>query len=314
MSRYCSRCGQPYEPVGRSTGKCRQCQRIYERDKSRHRRERRTRNCVRWQQARAAARRGGGERCRRCGSADRLEVHHIVPLSAGGQPFALSNLITLCSRCHHDVERGRETVVAKARSHPSPGFRETHSRDRLAEHHSQASPEEAQVAADEIVRLLGTPYRDEDGERALGPEDVVIVAPYNADVRCLRQHIPDQRIRIGTVDKFQGQQAPVVFYSMASSSADDVPRGLDFLFSRKPPQRRHLACQVPRAPRLLAAAPRCELPHNRADAARERVVPAGRVREWGRGEVSGAEESRPLKVSIYRRYAENRDRDTERTL
>ena len=42
----------------------------------------------------------------------------------------------------------------------------------------------------------------------------------------------DERIRIGTVDKFQGQQAAVVFYSMASSSSDDVPRGLDFLFSR----------------------------------------------------------------------------------
>jgi uncharacterized protein len=51
-------------------------------------------------------------------------------------------------------------------------------------------------------------------------------------VRCLRQAIPDHRIRVGTVDKFQGQQAAVVFYSMASSSSEDVPRGLDFLFSR----------------------------------------------------------------------------------
>jgi predicted RecB family nuclease len=98
--------------------------------------------------------------------------------------------------------------------------------------HRQASPEEAEVVAEEISSLLGTPYRDEEGERLLGPSDVVVVSPYNAHVRCLRQHIPDQRIRIGTVDKFQGQQAPVVFYSMASSSGDDVPRGLDFLFSR----------------------------------------------------------------------------------
>jgi uncharacterized protein len=70
------------------------------------------------------------------------------------------------------------------------------------------------------------------GVRTLKPEDFVVVSPYNAHVRCLRQHIPDQRIRIGTVDKFQGQEAAVVFYSMASSSGDDVPRGLDFLFSR----------------------------------------------------------------------------------
>ena len=42
----------------------------------------------------------------------------------------------------------------------------------------------------------------------------------------------DERVRIGTVDRFQGQQAAVVFYSMASSSGEEVPRGLDFLFSR----------------------------------------------------------------------------------
>jgi predicted RecB family nuclease len=94
------------------------------------------------------------------------------------------------------------------------------------------SPEEAEFVRDEIARLLGTPYRDEDSERTLEPHDFIVVAPYNAHVRCLRQYIADERIRIGTVDKFQGQQAAVVFFSMASSSGEDVPRGLDFLFSR----------------------------------------------------------------------------------
>jgi predicted RecB family nuclease len=94
------------------------------------------------------------------------------------------------------------------------------------------SSEEAAFVRDEIERLLGNPYRDEHGERTLVPKDFIVVAPYNAHVRCLRQHIPDERIRIGTVDKFQGQQAAVVFFSMASSSGEDVPRGLDFLFSR----------------------------------------------------------------------------------
>jgi superfamily I DNA and/or RNA helicase len=61
---------------------------------------------------------------------------------------------------------------------------------------------------------------------------LVVVAPYNAHVRRLREQITDPRIRIGTVDKFQGQQAAVVFYSMASSSGDDDPRGLEFLLSR----------------------------------------------------------------------------------
>ena len=94
------------------------------------------------------------------------------------------------------------------------------------------SPEEAAFVRDEIERLLGTPYRDEHGERTLQPADFIVVAPYNAHVRCLRQAIPDEKIRIGTVDKFQGQQAAVVFFSMASSSGEDVPRGLNFLFSR----------------------------------------------------------------------------------
>jgi uncharacterized protein len=73
--------------------------------------------------------------------------------------------------------------------------------------------------------------QDERGERELRHEDVIVVAPYNAQVRCLREKLPIE-IAVGTVDKFQGQQAPVVFYAMGSSSSDDVPRGLDFLFSR----------------------------------------------------------------------------------
>jgi hypothetical protein len=96
----------------------------------------------------------------------------------------------------------------------------------------QGSRQEAKAVAAEIDCLLGTQYRDEHGERKLVPNDFVVVSPYNAHVRCLRQHIPKQAIRIGTVDKFQGQEAAVVFYSMASSSGEDVPRGLDFLFSR----------------------------------------------------------------------------------
>ena len=98
--------------------------------------------------------------------------------------------------------------------------------------HSQASPEEADAVAAEIARLVGTPYVDEHGARELRPDDFVVVSPYNAHVRCLREKIRDERVQIGTVDKFQGQQAPVVFFSMASSSGEDVPRGIDFLFSR----------------------------------------------------------------------------------
>ena len=57
------------------------------------------------------------------------------------------------------------------------------------------------------------------------------MAPYNAQVDRFRAALP-AAVEVGTVDKFQGQQARIVFYSMASSSSEDVPRGLDFLFSR----------------------------------------------------------------------------------
>jgi len=60
-------------------------------------------------------------------------------------------------------------------------------------------------------------------------DDILVVAPFNAHVARLRAALPGG-IRVGTVDKFQGQQAPVVVYSMASSSAADAPRGVDFLF------------------------------------------------------------------------------------
>jgi uncharacterized protein len=59
----------------------------------------------------------------------------------------------------------------------------------------------------------------------------MVVAAYNAQVNLLRSFLPGA-VRVGTVDKFQGQEAPVVLYSMASSSGEDIPRGLEFLLSR----------------------------------------------------------------------------------
>jgi predicted RecB family nuclease len=97
--------------------------------------------------------------------------------------------------------------------------------------HRTAAPEEAEVVAAEIERLLGTAYSEGDMERPLRHDDFIVVAPYNSHVRCLREKLPPA-VRVGTVDKFQGQQATVVFFSMASSSGENVPRGLDFLFSR----------------------------------------------------------------------------------
>jgi uncharacterized protein len=98
---------------------------------------------------------------------------------------------------------------------------------------AQASPEEAEVIRREVELLLaGGTFTNMKGEtRPLTAADILVVAPYNMQVRCLRECLPDG-VDVGTVDRFQGREAPVVFFSMASSSGEDVPRGLEFLFSR----------------------------------------------------------------------------------
>ena len=80
--------------------------------------------------------------------------------------------------------------------------------------------------------------------------------PYNAQVRCLREQL-DARgltdVPVGTVDKFQGQEAAVVFFSMATSSGEEIPRNVEFLYSPQPAQRRRLAGPLPRRARLQPA-------------------------------------------------------------
>jgi uncharacterized protein len=67
--------------------------------------------------------------------------------------------------------------------------------------------------------------------QSLTTEDILVVAPFNAQVSALREALPSGA-RVGTVDKFQGQEAPIVIYSMTSSSAEEAPRGISFLYSR----------------------------------------------------------------------------------
>lgn len=94
------------------------------------------------------------------------------------------------------------------------------------------SPEEAEVIAGLIEDLLRGHYFQTDGTSGtIAPEEIMVVAPYNAQVSCLREHLPDG-VKVGTVDKFQGQEAAVCFFSMATSSGEEIPRNLEFLFSR----------------------------------------------------------------------------------
>ena len=95
-----------------------------------------------------------------------------------------------------------------------------------------ASDEEVEIV-ERIVRQLlgGARWTDANGERAIGDRDILVVAPYNAHVTRLSARLAGTGVRVGTVDKFQGQEAPVVIYSMATSRPEDAPRGMEFLFS-----------------------------------------------------------------------------------
>jgi predicted RecB family nuclease len=100
------------------------------------------------------------------------------------------------------------------------------------EGNQSSSPEEADRVRDLVNEILGsgTSWVDKHGvERLITLQDILIIAPYNAQVFELQNRIAGARI--GTVDKFQGQEAPIVIYSMTTSSYADAPRGMEFLYS-----------------------------------------------------------------------------------
>jgi len=95
---------------------------------------------------------------------------------------------------------------------------------------SQKSEEEGEVIKRYFVQLLGQHFENEHGRRVMTTADILVVSPYNVQVNYLTSILP-AGARVGTVDKFQGQEAPAVIISMATSDAECLPRNLDFLFS-----------------------------------------------------------------------------------
>lgn len=100
------------------------------------------------------------------------------------------------------------------------------------EGNTQASPEEVAVICGVVRSLIGRERTGLDGrvEGLVGPRDILVVAPYNLQVRKLQQALPAD-VRAGTVDKFQGQEAPVVIVSLCASEGHGSPRGLEFLLN-----------------------------------------------------------------------------------
>ncbi|MEL4320257.1 TM0106 family RecB-like putative nuclease [Leifsonia sp. YIM 134122] len=99
------------------------------------------------------------------------------------------------------------------------------------------SPEEAAVVVQLVQSLLGTPWRSSRhaAARPLEQADFIVVTPYNAQLALVREVLDRAelpQVRVGTVDKFQGQEAVIAVVSLAASSAADVPRGMEFLFMK----------------------------------------------------------------------------------
>ena len=124
-----------------------------------------------------------------------------------------------------------------------------------------ASFEEADMVLTLVRRLIeeGAAWIDMDGEeQPLGLEDILIIAPYNAQVFALQERLPGARI--GTVDKFQGQEAPLVIYSMATSAPTDAPHGMEFLYNLN---RLNVATSRARCASVLVASPALSEPECR---------------------------------------------------
>jgi predicted RecB family nuclease len=135
------------------------------------------------------------------------------------------------------------------------------------EGNTNASPEEASEVARLAEMLAGCSWRDQDGAvRLVGCDGILVVTPYNAQIRAIQEALAVRGLSgfgVGTVDKFQGREAPVVIYSMATSSADEAPRGMEFLYDG---HRLNVATSRARALAIIVASPdlirvSCRTPH-----------------------------------------------------
>jgi uncharacterized protein len=121
---------------------------------------------------------------------------------------------------------------------------------------SQSSQEESERIYKIYQSLLRQQWVDTKGKtNQINNEDIIIVAPYNAQIKELKKTL-GEKARIGTVDKFQGQEAAVAIYSMTSSDRENIPRGLDFLFSKN---RLNVGISRAKCLVIIVASPELEL-------------------------------------------------------
>lgn len=158
------------------------------------------------------------------GEADTVPAHHGVLLDVSYR--MRSELTEVVSKLSYD---GRLTAAPVAAERMLDGVEPgvvPMPIEHLGNRHT--SSEEIEAVVELVNDLVGRSWFDADIRRPLTESDVLVVAPYNVHVRELQLALGDG-VRVGTVDKFQGQEAPVVIYSTAVSELEEVPRGIDFL-------------------------------------------------------------------------------------
>jgi len=150
------------------------------------------------------------------------------------------------------------------------------------EGNTNASPEEATEVARLVQHLVGREWRDRDGERLpIGLDEIMVVTPFNAQIRAIQRAVAGLGyggLKVGTVDKFQGREAPVVIYSMATSSADDAPRGMEFLYDL---HRLNVATSRAKAMAVIVASP--DLVRVACQTTRQMVLANALCRAWESG-------------------------------
>ena len=128
---------------------------------------------------------------------------------------------------------------------------------------AQTSMEEFEVVRDLMRNIIGSNFEDNGVKRKLTIDDILVISPYNTQVNLLISELEKADLKnpkVGTIDKFQGQEAPVSIISMTSSDIDSLPRNREFFFNRNrlnvAISRAQVACIILFNPNLLDSSPK----------------------------------------------------------
>jgi predicted RecB family nuclease len=164
------------------------------------------------------------------------------------------------SKLHPEKDNQKQSLILSEIAHPS--LLQNGIQFISAQHKdcSQKSEEEGKIIKELYFSLMQQSYCDRQGNvKRITSENILIVAPYNMQVNYLKSILPEDA-KVGTVDKFQGQEAEIVIVSMTTSSGEDLPRNLEFLYSKN---RLNVAISRARTLAVVIASPQLlEIPCN----------------------------------------------------